>query len=1351
MNNALLYLGGLLVVALAALFAVPHFVDWNGYRGVFEEEASKVLGRDVRVGGAVNVRFLPTPYVRFEKVRLADPTGQTGEPFVRVDSFTMRLSGPGLLRGVLEANEIELQRPVLSLALNGSGGGNWSNVQIKPGALPFVPQDVALHSVKVIDGSVALYNAESQPIAHAESVNGEFSAEALKGPFKFKGQANWSGEARDIKFATTVPEADGSFRIKANIRAKTSATTYMLDGRVEDLSGKPKLTGELTGKLPLADAGPAAAPQAGNAPASLPASLPGSVQGSVETVLDLKSRIEADTSGAKVEDLVLALDNATEPQLITGSATAVWGKEQRLDISLNSKWLDLDRLSGAGQDGATFVKVKRLGLSTLRSLAGDGDGTAAAKIVVDQVKLGGETAGGMKIDAERRGGSVRLTELRAGLPGGSRLELSGDLKDDNGKVHFSGAGFVRGTNLARLVTWAAKSGTDLDIKADGAFSAEGRVLVDDARFELTEVAADIGGRPFTGDVVVSGERQRKVAVTLEAARLDSSELFPQTSRALEDSLRKAFGFGAVAEAAGAASSGADAAKATSAAASDVSIRILAGELKHGNQVFRNVDATLGLDGGNIRIPSAKFTTGAGLVASIEAHVDHAATEPKGTLAYDLVARTHAAVADFATISGLSSVVDPARLAKLGSAKLAGLVRLGAREASTVDVTFDGSVELANLAGNAEFDRGLQSWRSAPSRIRVTARAPALAPMLAAFGVDAGAATPPGPHEAELVFVSTGVLASGVAALVDVSAPGFEAAYNGRVVLPDNAPASYAGVLQFKADDALDVVAAAGISAVKGLAGVPVEGRIDVSREGNEWRAASRQLLASGSKLRGGVQYALNGPGPASFTGDIQADTVTLAGLLAVIMDKSSEAADASAAVWPSTTFAMESLLGSGAGSGAATGDLRLRFDTFKLQDGMSARDGSFKIALAPGRASISELTGRAAGGVLGGSVQLAKAATGVTLTSDIKIDGADLVQLGSSARGKANLQFTATGAAQSPSGLMSTLSGAGSVALEGARLPVPATAMGTNIVSSVLAGKLANEAEDLAGSLRSTVAIAATDLGSRTVPFTIANGIAKFEPITLESADGSATGITVIDLTSMAVDSAWRLAAFVPPLPPPAEALPGWVTPPVKGPLPPASVVFTGQLADLKNLAVNIDTADMQRELAVRIVERNLEELERLKLQDQNRIRLEQERRQAIEAERAAAVAAAAAAKAAAAPPPVSVPVPGQAPAAALPPVIPESAATTVSPTEFSPPAASPSAGAQSITITVEPIPPPPGSNEPQPVAPAQAVPAPVVPAGERPAAVNPRPQPARATPPRPAPARRTTSDEVMRSLGGFP
>src|SRR4029079_10033218 len=111
MSNGLLYIAGLFSLALAALFAVPHFVDWNGYRGVFEEEATRILGRDVRVGGDVNVRLLPAPYVSFEKLRIADPTGTTGEPFFRADSFTMRLSVAPLLEGVIGANDNVLARP----------------------------------------------------------------------------------------------------------------------------------------------------------------------------------------------------------------------------------------------------------------------------------------------------------------------------------------------------------------------------------------------------------------------------------------------------------------------------------------------------------------------------------------------------------------------------------------------------------------------------------------------------------------------------------------------------------------------------------------------------------------------------------------------------------------------------------------------------------------------------------------------------------------------------------------------------------------------------------------------------------------------------------------------------------------------------------------------------------------------------------------------------------------------------------------------------------------------------------------------------------------------------------------
>ena len=134
MNNILLFIGTLLVVALAALFAVPHFIDWNVYRSGFETQASNLIGRDVRVGGRVNLRLLPAPFVSFENVRVADHEGRFSEPPLRVEAFTLWLSIPPLLRGAIEASEVDLRRPELLVRMQGGvkEGGERPPVAVLP-------------------------------------------------------------------------------------------------------------------------------------------------------------------------------------------------------------------------------------------------------------------------------------------------------------------------------------------------------------------------------------------------------------------------------------------------------------------------------------------------------------------------------------------------------------------------------------------------------------------------------------------------------------------------------------------------------------------------------------------------------------------------------------------------------------------------------------------------------------------------------------------------------------------------------------------------------------------------------------------------------------------------------------------------------------------------------------------------------------------------------------------------------------------------------------------------------------------------------------------------------------------
>jgi hypothetical protein len=248
-------------------------------------------------------------------------------------------------------------------------------------------------------------------------------------------------------------------------------------------------------------------------------------------------------------------------------------------------------------------------------------------------------------------------------------------------------------------------------------------------------------------------------------------------------------------------------------------------------------------------------------------------------------------------------------------------------------------------------------------------------------------------------------------------------------------------------------------------------------------------------------------------------------------------------------------------------------------------------------------------------------------------------------------------------------------------------------------------------------------------------------------------------LTTLDMDASFQLTSLVRPLPPPAVPLPNRPPPAAKAALPPAVVLYNGELDNLAGVTVNADVADLQRELVVRAMERNVEELEQSRRVDEERARLEKERKKKAAADRAAAIAA------------TKKKEPEQ-----LPPVIPESAGTAkpapgVPDDSWSaeafgplnPPAQQPAApdaakpeGATSgntvLTpkISIEPI-PPVGASTAQP----DSANSPVVLIDPQTGLPIPKPTPAvrpstAQSAQRPTEHRRTSSDEVMKTLGGF-
>jgi uncharacterized protein involved in outer membrane biogenesis len=1332
MNNGLLFFGGLLVLVFSALFAVPTLVDWNGYRGVFEEEASKVLGRDVRVGGSVNLRFLPAPYVQFDKVRISNVSGQTGEPFVRADSFKMWLSASALLRGVLEASEIELSKPVLTLVADKSGGGNWSNITLRSADLPFVPRELALKSVKLSDATISLYNAAAGRIAHVESINGELSADGLTGPFRFKGDASWLGLAHAVAFATEPPARDGSFGLKISIRSKGSRDVYLLNGRIGDLAGNPSFKGEWTGTLAMPVEGVVTAEAAKDD----------------ATLLDLKANVSGDMSGAKFDDIALSFNASAAPQMVTGSAVATWAEPARLDLKLASKWLDIDRLAGAGQGSASFSKLKELGIGLMQTVAGDS--TASTKINLEQVKIGGETAGGLDIDADRSGNITRINNFNISLPGGSRLDLAGNLKTDrDGKQSFSGDLFVGGTSLSRLKDWAGKSGVPIDITSDGPFSLSGKLDIDETRFAIADASAEISGRAFSGDLAVVRGARVRTDLTLQAAELDTREIFPETANAVEAALRKALGL-ALPD---------SESKNAGEQPEDVRLRVIAGRLTDHGNTYRDVDVTFETEGKEIRLPAAKVTTDRGLKISLEGRVKENETGPFGTLAYDVVAPTPEAMGDLVRRAGLALQFGDERFKGLESAKLAGLITLGRRAPAASDVTFDGTVNGSHFGGSANFDGGFGAWRSQPSRLQVTAKAPSLQALLAmlAQARPTEKTTPDAPADASLI--AAGTLASGAKARFEMRGQGFDLTFSGTAVLPENSALALNGVADVKADDLADVAGIAGLSLPAGAATVATRGTLDIIRGQDAWSIATRDLVLGTASVTAFLDLKSGDDGRRRIEGRIGADRVAVETLITALTDKTpmppdgGEAdaeADAPAvsewrAIWPSGVFNFAALKGIDA-------DIRISFASLALGGDLATRDGEMHLAIAPGKITVSNLSAAAAGGKLRGQLSLDKASNGVKLASDLTLDGAKLSAFSSTARGTATFQLAGEATAQSPAGLIAVLSGKGHATLSDARVRGPTTAVLSDIVDTVLRGKMQNDVRPISAALLTSLSTSEVSLGDRDIAITLADGTVKFNRLTLDSEEGKLDATVSADLTSLKVSAALQVTPTAKPVAPPNGAPPGWKPAPSKGPLPPAIILYDGPLDNLAILKSSVDVADLQRELSVRQVERNVEELELSRRLDEERVRAERERRKALDAQRAQAA---------------------KKQSETLPPVIPEASGTAdgnqseingssgeVSSTTGDAPAAGANEAKQGGAepnsahildgqkITVEPIPDTEGiaaQSSAGQVDPETGLPVPSKSEGTVRPATTARPVQ------RPREKRRTSSDEVMKQLGGFP
>ncbi len=1237
MNNVLLVLGAIVAGILAALAAVPMAIDWNGYRGVFEEEASRLLGRDVRVGGAVNVRVLPVPYVRFEKLRIADTASTGGDPLFRAESVTMRLSIAPLLRGVLEAQSVELKKPSLRLVVDGEGRGNWASLSLKPGSLPFVPADVTLQSVGITGGTLVFVSGSGKELAEFQKIDGELSADGFEGPFKFKGNADWYGEPREIRFATAKAEADGATKFRASVRVPSNQNSYTFDGRVLDMKGRPHLDGELSAKLPIAGAvlGAKAPTAVGKAPVD-----------ASSNVFELKAKVDVDLKGGKLSDIALSLDTVGDPQLITGEARASWNEALRFDMALTTRSLNLDAIGAEGSSKDPLETARNSLNIILASLPANAQ--TDARLKAERVTLAGEAITGVSIAMNRRDQVLEVKELRAVLPGAAKLDASGSIKRDaksDGKPDgntwgFTGPVMLRGANLSRFMAWA-RNDTTIRLAAgtasghyEGPFALDGQLAMSGGSFALTRVVAEFADQPLTGEFRITTEGRRRVEIVLQGQRIDAALVWPggfdldRLRAFLAGSPREAaLGLGKSTGSAGFYGLNPD--------TTDVKAEIRAAEFQANAATnLRDFTAAFTVEGGKLVVPRVTFQTAAGLSVDLDGQVSgltlvaagKTAGANKGVMRFVAGAPGPAAMADLFTYLDWPQASRPseATIASMGAVRLAGSVTLGERGANSTDIALDGTIDGGRVVGVGKLDQGLGDWRMGAMDLNATIETPSIGRWLGLVGVGfagvsskaqvQGAMARPGQ-----VFINAiGQPQGGLTTLASVTSEDLSVAYQGMVALPKDGAMVAEGAAGIAARDGADVLALAQLSLGQGGFGVPLQGQVEVKLRDHVLVLALADMKAGATRVSGKASVALAKAGDAGeavrkVSGEFSLDQATIPGLMSIVSDRraQSQSKDGNQSLWPDLPLVFTGLE-------RVQGDVGLTIGRLGLDGTSLLTNVKAKIGLGPTAISIDEISGMGLGGSLRAKFALLKATGGATLTGDGSLSDGRLAP-----DMPISLTATLTSQGLSASGLVAALKGQGEAIISGGQIKGVAPAGVAATVDAVFADKSPPTGDALGELLRDTLAPTGLTLSARKMPFTISNGVAKTPVTAFETPQGRAHVESLFDVNSGRYVTDWRIEA---------AAKPG-VTGKPKAPLPAVVVTLSGGLGNLAEADRKVSKSAFEQELSLRKLERDAEELERIrKLDEERRAKEEADRVAKSVAEDAAAAAAEAAAKNAAAP-----------------------------------------------------------------------------------------------------------------------
>lgn len=489
LSKIMLFIGGLVVVALFAALLAPFFVDWTSFRQDFEREASRIMGRTVTVHGSVDARLIPFPSVTLNDVRVGAP--DDGQPLVEVARFSMDAELAPFLSGEALIFDMRIEEPKARIKLFKDGTLDWAR-----GRKSDIPaRTVVLENVAVTGGEIEFVDEQTGRTRRVTGLDAQISAKSLAGPWRIDGRAALDGESGAFQLSSGQAE-NGALSMRARIVPDRLAFTADLDGVLKVVDFRPHYNGAFTVSEKPRPKGQGAAD---------PIRVAGKYELSNERIRIPEYRLEA---GPR-----------EDPYLVTGEATLDNGRQPEFLLIADGQQIDVSRIGNSGETGKTGRDPQisaRQRLQALLAIAADipiPQVPGRASLFLPAVVVGDTTVREIRLDVKPDGDGWRIDRADALFPGRTTLEAKGRLTLRDNRS-FVGDLLIASSQPSGFASWLAGS-VDPEIRKlkTAGFSAQVNLTDDLQRFENLEVA--VGSASLTGRLERESRSDAAPALSLE--------------------------------------------------------------------------------------------------------------------------------------------------------------------------------------------------------------------------------------------------------------------------------------------------------------------------------------------------------------------------------------------------------------------------------------------------------------------------------------------------------------------------------------------------------------------------------------------------------------------------------------------------------------------------------------------------------------------------------------------------------------------------------------------------------------------------------------------------------------------